>query len=97
MAKTANINIRIDPEIKSTAEKLFSSFGITLTDAINIFLHKSIMEGGLPFEMKQTRYNAETEAAIEEAKLIMSGQKSAKRYASAQSLFEELDAAGDDE
>lgn len=47
--------------------------------------------------MKQTHYNAETEAAIEEARLIMSGQKSAKRYASAQSLFEELDAAGDDE
>lgn len=97
MAKTANINIRIDPEIKSTAEKLFSSFEITITDAINIFLHKSIMEGGLPFEMKQMRYNAETEAAIEEARLIMYGQKSAKRYASAQILFEELDAAGDDE
>ena len=44
MAKTANINIRIEPEIKNSAEKLFSNFGITLTDAINIFLHKSIME-----------------------------------------------------
>ena len=38
MAKTANINIRIEPETKATAEKLFSSFGITITDAINIFL-----------------------------------------------------------
>lgn len=45
MAKTANINIRIDPETKSSAEKLFASFGITITDAINIFLRKSIMEG----------------------------------------------------
>ena len=53
MAKTANINIRIEPETKATAEKLFSSFGITITDAINIFLNKSIMEGGLPFELKQ--------------------------------------------
>lgn len=41
MAKSANINIRIDPEIKLNAEKIFSSFGITITDAINIFLHKS--------------------------------------------------------
>ncbi len=41
MAKSANINIRIDPEIKLSAEKIFSSFGITITDAINIFLHKS--------------------------------------------------------
>ncbi len=45
MAKTANINIRIDPETKSNVEKLFSAFGITITDAINIFLHKALMEG----------------------------------------------------
>ena len=64
MAKTANITIRIDPETKTSAEQLFSSFGITVTDAISIFLHKSIMEGGLPFEVKQPRFNTETEAAI---------------------------------
>ena len=53
MPKTATINIRVDPVTKSTAEKLFASFGITITDAVNMFLHKSIMEGGLPFELKQ--------------------------------------------
>lgn len=95
MAKTANINVRIDPETKSSAEKLFSSFGITVTDAINIFLRKSIMEGGLPFEMKQPRYNAETEAAIKEARTIMDGQVQTKRYSSANVLFEELDAEQD--
>ena len=92
MAKTANINIRIDPEIKMQAEQLFSCFGITITDAINIFLHKSIMEGGLPFEMRQPRYNAETEAALDEARAIMDGRVQAKRYSSAHALFEELDA-----
>ena len=97
MAKTANINIRIDPETKSSAEELFSSFGITATDAINIFLRKSIMEGGLPFEMKQPRYNAETEAAMDEARAIMKGQIKAKRYANAHTLFEELDAEGESE
>ncbi len=95
MAKSANINIRIDPEIKLSAEKIFSSFGITITDAINIFLHKSIMEGGLPFEVKQTRYNAETEAAMKEAKAIMSGQIQAKRYSSVRALFDELDTEKD--
>lgn len=97
MAKTANINIRIDPEIKLSAEKLFSSFGITITDAINIFLRKSIMDGGLPFEMKQPRYNAETEAAMDEARAIMNGRIPAKRYSSAHALFEELDAEADGE
>lgn len=34
-----------------------------ITDSINIFLHKSIMQGGLPFEMRQPRYNIEIEVA----------------------------------
>lgn len=97
MAKTANINIRIDPEVKSNAEKLFASFGITVTDAINIFLHKSIMEGGLPFEMKQTKYNTETVIAMQETKAIMDGKLQPKRYPSAHALFEELDAEMDGE
>jgi DNA-damage-inducible protein J len=92
MAKTANLNIRIDPETKSGAERLFSSFGITVTDAVHIFLRQSLMVGGLPFEMKQPRFNRETEAALQEAREIASGRIAAKGYASSQELFAELDA-----
>lgn len=97
MAKTANINIRIDPETKSSAEQLFASFGITITDAINIFLQKSLMEGGLPFEVKQPRYNRETETAIQEARTLMKGKVNTKSYSSAHELFKELDKEMDDE
>jgi DNA-damage-inducible protein J len=89
--KTANINVRIDPETKSKAEKLFNSFGITVSDAINIFLKKSIMEGGLPFEVKQPQFNQETENAIHETKNIINGKASGKSYTSAHELFQELD------
>ena len=91
MAKTANLNIRIDPETKSGAEQLFSSFGITVTDAINIFLRQSLMVGGLPFEMKQPRFNVVTETAMREARAIASGKIDAKGYSSAKDLFAELD------
>lgn len=96
MAKTANLNIRIDPETKVCAEQLFARFGITITDAVNIFLHKSIMEGGIPFEMKVPSYNPETEAAFREAKAIMAGKLPAKQYPSAGALFAELDREQDD-
>lgn len=89
--KTANITVRTDPATKERAEKLFSSFGITVSDAINIFLKKSIMEGGLPFEMKNPHYNAVTEAAMNEAKDIMTGRIITKDYTSAHELFSELD------
>ncbi|WP_231294191.1 hypothetical protein [Mobiluncus curtisii] len=36
-AKTANIILRREPEIKPEADKLFSSFRIPVADAINIF------------------------------------------------------------
>ena len=66
MAKTTNINIRIEPEIKTKVESLFSQFGITVSDAVNIFFRQSLMQGGLPFQVQIPGYNAETLAAIED-------------------------------
>jgi len=68
--KTTTLNIRINPELKKSAEDLYGSFGITISDAVNIFLSKSLMEKGLPFELRQPRYNGETEAAMEEGKQL---------------------------
>ena len=92
MAKTANINIRIDPHVKQDAEDLFGSFGISVTDAINIFLRMSIMEGGFPFSIKQPSYNKETLAAMQEARDILSGKIQAKTYDSPEDLLEDLNA-----
>lgn len=91
MAKTATINMRVNPQIKSDAESIFASLGMTLTEAINVFLHKSVMEGGLPFEVKQPRYNAKTEAAMREARDIMSGKIQAESYDSPAAMFAALD------
>jgi DNA-damage-inducible protein J len=54
MSKTACINVRMEPATKEQAERLFAEFGITVADAINIFIHKSLMVGGLPFEVRKT-------------------------------------------
>lgn len=91
MARTANINVRTEPDTKAGAEAVYSSFGLSLSDAINVFLNMSIMEGGFPFSVKQPRFNNETEAAILEARDIISGKQDARRYPSAKELFDELD------
>ncbi|MCL2603021.1 MAG: type II toxin-antitoxin system RelB/DinJ family antitoxin [Defluviitaleaceae bacterium] len=90
MTKTANLHIRIDPETKSGAEELFSNFGITISDAVNMFLRQSLMVRGLPFEVRQPRYNAETEAAIQEAKGIIAGKIKAKSYSSLDEFYTDL-------
>jgi DNA-damage-inducible protein J len=71
MAKTAVINIRTDVETKKAIEGLYSSFGITVSDAVNIFFKKSLMESGLPFKMKKEKKpNKELLEAIKEANEI---------------------------
>ena len=97
MAKTANIHIRIDPETKSNAEELFTTFGITLSDAVIMFLRQSLLEGGLPFAVRQPRYNAETEAAIRESRDIMSGRVQAKSYASLKEFYADIDTEDEDD
>ena len=47
--KSSTFQMRINPEVKKEAENVFSTYGLTLSDAFNIFLQQSIHEGGLPF------------------------------------------------
>jgi len=92
MAKTSSLNIRIDPNTKTMADGIFSRFGITVSDAVNIFLNKSIMIGGLPFDMTLPQYNEETLAAMQEVRDIANGKIETKSYASLAELNAELDA-----
>jgi len=45
-------SIRVDPEAWEAAKKIFKEYGLTASDAINVFLNKVRLENGLPFEMK---------------------------------------------
>ncbi len=47
--KTSTFQMRINPEVKRQAEDMFSAYGLTLTDAVNIFIQQSLTEKGLPF------------------------------------------------
>ena len=38
MEKTATLNLRINPDIKKSAEDVLSALGLTMTAAINIYL-----------------------------------------------------------
>ena len=67
---TTNLNIRIDKEIKEAAEKIYSSLGLNMTTAINMFLRASIRESGIPFDLKLDVPNDETIKAIEEGRMI---------------------------
>jgi DNA-damage-inducible protein J len=45
----AQVNIRIDDEIKEQAERLFNDLGMNFSTAVNVFVKQSVRQGGLPF------------------------------------------------
>lgn len=84
-----SINIRVDDDIKSQAQELFASLGMDMSTAMNIFLRQAIAFGGIPFTIRQPRYNAETEQAMTEAR---SGINLSRAYTSVEELREALHA-----
>lgn len=87
MSKTATIQTRIEPDIKTEVEKVLKTLGITTSEAIGIFFRRIIMEQGLPFPVKIT--NPETIKAIEEA---IEGKNLSKVYNTPEEMFKDLDA-----
>ena len=66
VAQKIRTNVYLDSEMKEQAKNIFKKYGVSLSDAINMFLTQSVMERGLPFEMKLP--NDETIQAIEDAR-----------------------------
>jgi len=89
MPRSAVMNLRIEPAIKADAEELFGSFGLTVTDAVNVFLRQSLMRGGFPFEIVRYRPNVVTQAAILEAEQLLH-DPNAKTFTSMEALRADL-------
>lgn len=57
-------NLTLDGATKEKAKEIYKKFGLSLSDAVNIFLNQSVRCHGLPFEMKIP--SPETKQAIDE-------------------------------
>lgn len=88
MAKTDTLHIRVEPSVKQRAEETLNDLGLSITEAINVFLNQVILNDGIPFEIRKPRYNKETIQAIEDTK---NGKHLSKTYDNLDEMFEELD------
>lgn len=98
MAKTATLSIRIEPKVKSQAEKLFSKLGISMSEAMSLFLHQCINARALPFRPHVGRAeipNDETVAAMEEVNRLIVEEEAetykTKSFKSVDELFADLE------
>ena len=86
----ANVNIRIDDELKKEAESIFNELGLTPTAAITLFYKQVIRTYSIPFEIKLDKPNKDTMDAIKEVEDYEKKIKDSKTYYSLNEVMEEL-------
>ena len=50
MAST-NLNVRVDADVKKSAETVLDDLGMNMSTAVNMFLRAVIREEGIPFKV----------------------------------------------
>ena len=64
MANGANIQVRIDPKIKEEARGVLSELGMSMSEAIAVYLRQIVLRRAIPFELKLP--NKATAQAVEQ-------------------------------
>ena len=86
MAATKMIHVRVDDDIRDEASEVLGSLGLTVSDAVRIFLHRVVASQSFPLELKVP--NEATRAALLEAREIRKARKA--RFATPDELFKDL-------
>jgi DNA-damage-inducible protein J len=87
MASNAVVRARIDERVKEKATAVLATMGLTVSDVVRMTLTRVANDSALPFELKVP--NAETRAAMEEAREIM--KSGTARFNDAEEMFKALD------
>lgn len=52
------LQIRIDKKLKENSIKLYNDIGLDISTAIRLFLSKSLIDKGLPFDLQNVKYDS---------------------------------------
>ncbi len=87
MAATAMVHVRVDAQVKAQATETLAAMGLSVSDAVRVFLMRVVAEKQLPFMLKVP--NVQTRAAMTEADEIAGTRRA--RFATATELFDDLE------
>ncbi|MGF9566504.1 type II toxin-antitoxin system RelB/DinJ family antitoxin [Neorhizobium sp. JUb45] len=83
---TKMLHVRVDDDIREDASEVLDALGMTMSDAVRIFLHRVAATQSFPLELKAP--NEETRAALKEAREIRKARSA--RFNAADELFADL-------
>ncbi len=89
-AQTSMLHIRVDDDIKEQATAALTTMGLSVSDAVRLFLRRVVVEQAFPLELKVP--NADTQAAMAESRAMMADRRNGEsRFASAEDMFADLE------
>lgn len=84
--QTSMLHVRVDDDIKAQANGALGHIGMSMSEAVRIFLHRIAVDQAFPLELKVL--NAKTRLALSEAEEIMRDKKA--RFESLDELFDDF-------
>lgn len=88
MAATTMVHVRVDKEIKAQAKEALAAMGLSMSDAVRVFLTRVVAEQQLPFTL-QVPNKATLQAMTEAEEIIAKAHKA--RFSGAEELFDSLE------
>ena len=86
-AQTSMLHIRVDDETKEQATLALTAMGLSMSDAVRLFLRRVVIDQAFPLELKVP--NDQTREAMRESRTLMASRRA--RFASANELFVDLE------
>ena len=83
-AKTANLNVRMDPELKEEVQSILDTLGISTTEAVRAYFKQIKLHQGIPFELRIP--NELTQKTLQQLR----DSKEVDRFDSTEDLFDDL-------
>ena len=87
MANTTMLHVRVDEDVKAQAGEALASMGLSVSDAVRIFLKRVVNDQAFPMELKVP--NASTRAAMQEARALAKAKSA--RFQSVDRLVDDLE------
>lgn len=88
-AQSSMLHVRVDDETKQKATAALDAMGLSVSDAVRLFLRRVVAEQAFPLELKVP--NSETRAAMADAESIARSRRA--RFADPDALFADLEKA----
>ena len=88
--ENVNVTIRMNAKLRKEATILFEDLGLSLNQALTLFVKQAVREQRIPFEITRNVPNKETLEAFKEMELMEQGKIPSKTYDNVDEMFDDI-------